>query len=530
MSNQTQKFVKGTLILSIAGLLAKVLSAFFRVPLTALIGDEGIGYYGLAYPIYTLFSAIAVMGIPSTIAKMVAEKRVCGEQMEAHKIFTHTLKLMLIIGTVMSGVVFFGAPFIIKALDWEPGSIYSLWGLALSPIFVCIMGVYRGYFQGMQDMMPTAISQVAENAGRVLGGLALAVYFMPDVAKAAGGASFGGVIGGVFGSIVLLAMYMKKRNSILVSTEKIKAANKEINFKVISRRVLWTAIPISLGSAINSIMPLIDSGLVVMRLRDYGFDGITATELAGQLTKVATLINFPLTFALALIIGLVPSISEAMARGDKKELFDKIELGTRIALLISLPASIGLAVLSKPIMNLIYPKYPAGGEILMVASSSVIFVMLGQALAGILQGMGNIWAPIYAIMGAALVKFIGNYILITSPLGVTGAALASVLGYATYAIVNYIAVVRTTKFRINVKFVILKPLIASIVMGGVAYGTSRILSNTLNMSSRINNAIMTLSSVLVGVIVYAVILMLNGGISKEDIAHIKNRKNNSIKE
>lgn len=525
MSNQTQKFVKGALVLSVAGLVAKILSAFFRVPLTALIGDKGLGYYGLAYPIYTLFSAIAIVGIPSTIAKLVAEKRVQGKDAEAHQIFTHTFKLMLMIGILMSGLVVIGAPWMVKILNWEQEAIYSLWGLALSPMFVCIMGVYRGYFQGMQDMVPTAISQVVENAGRVLVGLALAVVFMPDVGKAAGGASFGAVAGGIFGSLILLIMYMKRRSGIMAQVGKTKNNSTILPFKETAKKVLWIAIPISIGAAVNSIITMIDSGLVVMRLRDYGVDAAVATQLYGQLTKVATFINFPLTFGMALIIGLVPSISEAMARNDKKELFDKIELGTRFALLISLPASIGLAVLANPVMTFIYPTYPEGGGILAVAAFSIVFVMLGQALTGILQGMGNVWAPIYAIIGAAIIKIIGNYILIATPLGVTGAALASIAGYGTYTLINYIFVRRNTGFRLNILFVVIKPLMASLIMGISAYGVSRLLSNILDMSSKTNNAIMTLGSVLVGAVVYVIVLIISGGISKEDITHIKNRKN-----
>ena len=524
MSNQTQKFVKGALILSVAGLLAKVLSASFRVPLTALIGDEGLGYYGLAYPIYTLFTAIAIVGIPSAIAKLVAEKRVHGKDGEAHQIFTHTFKLMFIIGIIMSAVVALGAPLLVKGLNWEPGAIYSVWGLSLSPLFVCIMGVYRGYFQGMQDMVPTAISQVVENAGRFLVGLTLAVFFMPDVAKAAGGASFGAVAGGVFGSLILMIMYMRRRPKIMEQVEKTKKDSTLLPFKATAKTVLWIAIPISIGAAVNSIITMIDSGLVVMRLRDLGVGAETATQLYGQLTKVATFINFPLTFGMALIIGLVPSISEAMARNDKKELFDKIELGTRFALLISLPASIGLAVLANPIMTFIYPTYPDGGEVLAVAAFSIVFVMLGQALTGILQGMGKVWAPVYAIMGAAVVKFIGNYMLIATSLGVTGAAIASIAGYGVYTLINYVIVKRTTGFKLNIMFVVIKPLMASLIMGVAAYGTSNILSGMLDMSSKTNNAIMTLGSVLAGAAVYIAVLVVSGGVSKEDIAHIKNRK------
>ena len=521
MSNQTQKFVKGALILSIAGLVAKILSAFFRVPLTALIGDKGLGYYGLAYPIYTLFSAIAIVGIPSTIAKLVAEKRVQGKEAEAHQIFVHTFKLMLIVGSLMSLVVIAGAPWLVRILKWEQEAIYSLWGLGLSPLFVCIMGVYRGYFQGMQDMIPTAISQVVENAGKFIVGLALAMLFMPDVAKAAGGATFGAVAGGITGSAILTFMYLRRRKGIMLDVEKSKKVSAILPFKATAKTILWIAIPISIGGAVNSIITMIDSGTVVMKLRGAGVSATMATELYGQLTKVATFINFPLAFGMALIIGLVPSISEAMARNDQKELHDKIELGTRFALLISLPASIGLAVLANPIMSFIYPTYPDGGGVLAVAAFSIVFVMLGQALTGILQGMGNVWAPIYAILGAAIVKVMANLIFIPTSLGVTGAAVGSILGYGTFTAINYWIVRRDTGFRLDIGFVVIKPLIASLVMGAAAYGVSKLMSNLLDMTSNTNNAIMTLGSVFVGALVYVGILFLTGGVSKEDIKHIR---------
>ena len=526
MSNQTQKFVKGAFILSISGLIAKILSALFRVPLTALIGDTGLGYYGLAYPIYTLFSAIAVVGIPPTIAKLVAEKKVQGKDAEAHQIFTHTFKLMLIVGSIMSAVVILGAPFLIRALKWEEEAIYALWGLGLSPLFICIMGVYRGYFQGMQDMVPMAISQVVENGGRFIAGLALAMVFMPDVAKAAGGATFGSVIGGITASLVLTYMYFKRRKDIMLDVENTKNLSEELPFKETSKTVLRIAIPISIGGAVNSFMGMLDSGLVVMRLRAAGVPAAVATGLYGQLAKVLTFINFPLVFGMALIIGIVPSISEAMARNDKKELHDKIELGTRFALLISFPASIGMAVLASPIMAFIYPSYPEGGEILAVSALSIIFIMLGQALGGILQGMGKVWAPIWSILIASIVKAIANYVLIATSLGVVGASVGSILGYMTYATINYRKVKKHTGFRLNLSFVVIKPLIASIVMGASAYGTSKLFENMLDMTSKLNNAVMTLGSILVGAIVYVAVLVISGGINKEDINHIRKSKAN----
>ncbi len=221
-----------------------------------------MGYYGYGYPIYTFLSSIAIVAIPSTISKLVAEKRVLGQYKEAHLIFKHTMRFMIIVGLIMSGFFIIGSPLLIKAFRWEEQTIYSLWGLSLSPIFVCIMGVYRGYFQGMQNMVPTAISQVLENFGRVVVGLGLAYFFMPNVGYAAGGASFGSVVGGVCGALVLALLYLKHKKEIHEEMDSQKQATIATPFKSVVKVVLVLAIPISIGAAVNFVMNFMDSAIV----------------------------------------------------------------------------------------------------------------------------------------------------------------------------------------------------------------------------------------------------------------------------
>lgn len=529
MSKGTKKFVKGSLILSVAALVAKLLSACFRIPLTNMIGDVGMAYFNYGYPIYTLFTAIAIVGIPSTVAKLVAEKRVNGQYGEAHIIFKHTMKVMLMIGVIMAALLGLGAPVLISLFKWESQTIYSLWGLALSPLFVCVMGVYRGYFQGMQNMVPTAISQVVENFGRVLVGLTLAYLFLPNIGMAAGGASFGAVAGGMLGVIILIIIYIRYKPAIekeIKGQKNVKHDAASLTFKAVAKTVLWIAIPISIGAAVNSVINFMDSAIVTARLISIGVPELEATAYMGQLGKVATLINFPLTFGMALVIGLVPAISEAMAKNDQEEVQGKIELGSRFALLISLPASVGLAVLAEPIMLLLYPTAPEGASILAMAAFSIAFIMLGQAFTGILQGMGNVWVPVKALGLAAAVKAILNFILVGTSLRVEGAALASIVAYAIFTLYNYREIKKKTSFRLNVSLVIIKPIIASIVMGLSAWGTYKLLQNILSGDSFIQVAIMALGGVGVGIIIYVIAIFLLGGITKEDINEIRTKKEN----
>jgi stage V sporulation protein B len=524
-SNATQTFIKGALVLSIAGLIAKVLSAFFRVPLGNLIGDTGMGYYQAGYPIYTLFTAIAIVGIPSTIAKLVAEKRVLGEYQMAKDIFTHTMKLMLIIGGIVSLLILAGTPFMIRAFNWAPETKYSLWGLALSPLFVCIMGVFRGYFQGMQNMAPTAVSQVLENLGRVAAGLSLAFLFFPDLGKAAGGASFGAVAGGMCGAVALGFFYMRQKKLINEEIAKSqKPKEQRIRFKAVAKMVLVIAIPISIGAAVNSIINFLDSALVIKTLIQTGLSLETANEYFGQLGKVSTFINFPLTFGMALVIGLVPAISEAAAKKDKDEVQTKIELGIRFAVLLAMPASIGLAVLANPIMNFIYANAPDGGNILAVAALSIVFIMLGQAFTGILQGVGKVWQPVIGIGLAAITKAILNMILVMTPLRVVGAAIASIAAYAVFAVYNYVMMKKYTGFKLNTGLVIIKPMLSTMVMGVLAAGTYYILAQFVGTDSFAKNALITFIGILVGGIAYLILIFLTGAITKKDIQEILNKK------
>ncbi len=525
MSKETGKFVKGALILSIAALVAKVLSAFFRIPLGDLIGNVGMGYYGYGYPIYTFFSSIAIVAIPSTMSKLVAERRVRGEYKEAHRIFTYTMKFMLVLGVAMSALFILGAPLMIDIFRWEPQTIYSLWGLGLSPLFVCIMGVYRGYFQGMQNMTPTAISQVIENFGRVIAGLGLAYYFMSmgHVGYAAGGASFGSVVGGICGVTVLGLFYLKNKGDIHQTLESQEKPEQVVSFKAITKIVLAMAIPISIGAAVNSVMTFMDSAIVTVVLVKDGMSSLAAADLFGQLTNTATLVNLPLAFGMALVVGVVPAIAEAVARNDQKEMQDKMELGSRFAMLLSLPAAIGLSVLATPIMGFLYPESTQGGPILAIAALSIPFIMLGQAMTGVLQGLGKVWIPVQGIVVAGATKGILNIVLVGS-LGIMGAPLASIAGYAVFTLYTFLAVKKVTQFKLNTLLVFVKPFVAALLMGAVAAVSYKGLGYVLDVTSTAQNALMTLTSVACGAIVYGVIILVIGGITKKDFQELKNKK------
>jgi stage V sporulation protein B len=387
------------------------------------------------------------------------------------------------------------------------------------------MGVYRGYFQGMQDMVPTAVSQVLENLGRVVVGLLLATLFLPDLGLAAGGASFGAVAGGVSGALALAFLYQKRKPALYKEIEQeVSQSKEEIGFLEVAKKVLWIAIPISIGAAVNSVMNFLDSALVARRLIETGYSSLEATAIFGQLTKVATFINFPLTFGMALVIGLVPAISEAIAKKNNEEVQNKIQLGTRFALLIALPASVGLSVLASPIMKLMYPEASDGASILAVAAFTIAFTMLGQAFTGILQGMGAVFEPVKGLLLAGFIKAILNYVLIGTGLGIVGAPVASIIGYAVFAFYNYKMIQKKARFKLDLNLVFVKPILASLLMGSGAFITYTFLEKVFTKPSLVHQGIITLGAIGVGGILYIFFIFVLGGITKEDLKEMRNKK------
>ncbi|MEL7597166.1 MAG: oligosaccharide flippase family protein, partial [Clostridiaceae bacterium] len=206
--------IKGTFILAFAGMLSKALGMLFRIPLTILIGDEGLGYYQMAYPLYMLFIA-AASGVPLAMSKIISEKNAQGDEMGVLQVLKEALLLMSIFGSAITLVMFLFSNQFIKFFRWDKNSYYSLIALATAPIFIAIMNVFRGFFQGLQNMTPTAVSQVLEQIARVVVGIGLAVMLLPKgIEYAAGGATLGAAAGGILGVMYLVSKYRKIRKKI----------------------------------------------------------------------------------------------------------------------------------------------------------------------------------------------------------------------------------------------------------------------------------------------------------------------------
>lgn len=511
-----ESFLRGAAILGIAGFLVKILGAVYRIPLANIIGAEGLGYYQTAYPIYNLLFSISTAGLPVAIAKLVSEKRALGDYRGGQRVFKISFIGLFIGGILTSSFVFFGAEFITNKVQ-NPNAYYSMIALTPALFFVPIMSAFRGYFQGTQNMAPTALSQIVEQIFRVAVGLFLAYTLLDKgLPLAAGGASFGASAGAIFGTITMILIYLKRRRNIRAEISRSSVYTEEKTSKII-KDILAIAIPISIGACVVPLFNIMDVTIVMKRLQGLGYSQTEANNQWGQLTGFAqTLINFPQVFSIALAMSLVPAVSDAYARKNYDSIRRITRSGIRITLLIGLPSAMGLFILATPIINLLYGGNPievqlSTGAILKVLSFSVIFLTLVQSLTAILQGLGKPIIPVRNLFIGAVCKSFLSFILVGIPgIEIKGAAISTIAAYLIAATLNYIEVKKSTKTEFKFGRLLIGPILSVVVM------TLGVWFVYVSIYTTIGSKLATVIAILIGILVYGFLLLVTGSINSDD--------------
>ncbi|MEG1930176.1 MAG: polysaccharide biosynthesis protein [Anaerovorax sp.] len=523
-----KSFMQGAVVLGIAGVIIKIMGAFFRIPLGNIIGDEGMGYYQAAYPIYVLFLTIATAGVPLAISKLISERVAVGNHYEAYRVFRVSFILLFALGICTSSFMFFGAGFLSEYVR-APGSKPAMMAIAPALLFVPMMASYRGYFQGYQDMKPTATSQIVEQFFRVIIGLVLAILLATTSLQfAAAGASFGATAGAIAGIIAMIIIFMRKKKSLVSKFDKHAAPNGESNFKILAE-IFTISIPITIGAAIMPIMNAVDVAIVMRRLTETGWSADAAVSLYGQLTGMAgPLINFPQVLTQAIAISIVPAIAAAYGQRDTRFLHYNIQLGIRTAILIGLPCSLGLMTLAEPIMVLLFPLQKASAisaaPCLFTLGFSVIFLSTAQTLSGVLQGLGKQMIPVINLFIGVIAKVFLTYTLTgIYSINVKGAAIGTAAAYAIASVLNIIAVKRHTGVKFDVMLIFIKPVFCGISMAACVWITYQLTYGFLG------NVLATMISVTVGVCVYVTMILATKSILQEEIKMLpKGEKINAL--
>ena len=501
-----QSLLKASLILGIAGIISKFLGLFFRWPLIMLIGDEGVGYYQMSYPLYMFFVAIA-SGVPAAISKMISERNAKGDIKGVFEILKESKILIMFLGIGTSLILFIFAKPIIKFVQWDSKAYFSLIGISFAPFIISIMTIYRGFFQGLQNMTPSGISQILEQIGRVVIGVGLAVILLPKgIEYSAGGAAFGAAAGGLMGAAYLYAKYRKVKRKMWKGPVK-------TNPRILTE-ILRVSLPISIGATVGTIMSLIDSILVPQKLLLSGLNSEQATILYAQLTgKANVIINIPLTLSMALGTSLIPIIAENYIMRKRRDLEDKVQLSFKLSFLIALPCAFGLFFLAGPIMKLIFPGRSEGFLILKYLSISVPFIIVTQTTTSIMQAIGHYIRPVINLFIGCIVKVILTYILVPIPnINIYGAVIASISAYLVATLLNMISLKIKIKVNFNLKSTFIKPFIASLFMIiGVIASYITLLKKTGS------NSFSCLGSIFIGIIIYIILILILRVFTIEDI-------------
>lgn len=513
MSNKKQNFLGGAAILTVACILVKIIGAIYKIPLGNILGDEGMGHFSAAYNIYSLLLTLSTAGLPLALSKLVAESRSQGRLNQSHRYFRVGLNLFVVLGVLGTAIMFFFAePLAVLLHD-----SLAHWGirvLSISVLCVCIMSAIRGYTQGQNNMIPSAWSQVIEAAGKLLFGLVAAALLLNKgygVEIGAAGAIFGVMVGTVVALIYMALWLLRHRKDDPPSGDRPEEDS------VLLRRILSVGIPITLGATGMSLLTLLDQAVILGRLQNaLGVMEKDAVALYGQYTFGHNLFNLPSSFIPAITMSLIPSVSAAIVRRDDVQVNRIISASLRIIALFALPAGVGLSVLAKPILLLLYPAQQAAAaaaayhlQWLGVAS---IFVCLMLLTNSILQAHGKERVPIVTMIIGGTVKVAMNWILVGNPaVGIKAAPISTLVCYALVSVLNLAAVYQTVAEKPHYASLFAKPTLCTIVMGATAKLSYDLLAGSFG------NAISVFGSICAAVVVYGICVLLFRVITREDL-------------
>jgi len=520
--------VRQAAILAAAGIVARLLGFLYRIPMTALIGDEGNAIYAVGYNVYNFFLIISAAGLPAAISKLVSEARAKERYDQAHAIFVTAFFLASTVGAVLTAAIFFFAEEITAALGTRDAYL-ALQTLAPTVFIFAMMATIRGYFQGMSSTVPTALSQLVEQIFNAIFSIVLAHVMWnfalrrgeAELVYGAAGGTAGTTLGAVAGFIVVAGLYFLVRPEILkesrLSRGKAQAKHKDLHDEPrsqIVKNIAITSSTIIAGTAIFSIVNLIDTWMVIDRLGHGGFEEVRARELFGQLTgKFNPITNLPAAISSSLALVLIPSIAASRQLGAKKEMHHKINAAFRAAMLITIPIALGLGVLGPQIVALLFPSHPEGGTFFIVGFPSIIFLAVSQISTGVLQAVGKIHVPIIAALTGAVVKVVVGYFLIAHPaVNIYGAIVGTTLCYLIAAWINCHFLHKFVGVRLDYKSMALKPVIAATAMAMGCFTMYHLIYGFVP-----GNAFAVIAAVLAGMVIYAVFMVIIRGFNADDI-------------
>ena len=510
-----QNYLQGAAILAAGVVIMKVLGAIYKIPLGNILGDTGYAHFLVAYNIYGVFLTLATAGLPVALSRMISEANTMNRPNQVRRIFSVAWWTFFAIGLACTLIMALFPRQLADALN-DPSAEPSILALSPAVLLVCLTSAYRGYCQGHENMTPTTVGQVLEVLAKVAAGLALA-WWLTRAGRELPIASAGAIFGVTIGSLAALAymFYCKRRyyGSGREGSDIPESRGSAL------RSLLRIGIPITLGSSVLSLINLLDSGLCMGRLQDAaGFTELAATELYGVYGKAQTLYNLPASFITPLTISVVPAISAARALRHKRDVSRIAENSMRIAVVLALPMGVGLSVLAGPIMATVYPdSHSSGGVLLTIMGAASFFVCMALMMNSILQAGGNEKYPIYSMIAGGVVKIAVNWFLVADPeINIVGAPIGTLACYAVMCVMNFVFLCRRLPEKPSLGRILLRPAIASAVMGAAAWAVYG-LAHSLLGEGYMHVALAMLCAIAAAVLVYLVLVIALRAVTLEDM-------------
>jgi len=498
MENKTNKqgIVKGAMILGIGVFVSRLIGLLYRIPITNILGDLGNGLYNMAFNVYAVILTLTAISMPSALSKLIAEREAVGAYREAHRVYKIAMFYSVIFAVVLAIAMWFGADYISVLLFDSREVSMPIRALAPTVVIATIIAVMRGYFQGQNNMIPTAISQIIEQIFNVIFSVGLAYFLIQySMIIAVTGSTLGTGIGALAGLVTLLIIYWWMRPKM---RKKIRHSEtyKHERTRTILKQILVMMIPVVISTSVFSVMTLIDTSMATRMLPD-AIDYLKANNLlhlipvskaavlstgdivkslVGQFSiKYYTLLNVPISLVIQLGGAAIPAIAASAAINDYRDVRRKIKLIFKVGVLIAAPSAVGLAIFAGPIITLLFSE-PTGDKLLASGAIGIVFIALAQLSAGVLQGMGKPKIPTINALIACTIKVIVNIIVLKIPtLHIYGVIHSTTLCYLIYALLNIYYLKKNLQIKFNWNKILFKPVLSAGIMGALSYAVYSVL-------------------------------------------------------
>ncbi len=513
MSEKKQNFLQGTALLAMATAIVKVIGALYKIPLNAIIGTQGFGYFNTAYEIYNVLLMISTAGLPVAMSRMISQASSLGHYGQVRRVYHTARGIFLglgIAGTLL--MTLFCRQ--LAVFQNQPDAWFAIGCLGPCVLLICIMSTFRGFFQGQSNMLPTSISQVLEAITKLIVGILAAVVLLKttqSIPMAAGGAILGVTASCLVSSFYLFSVFRKSFAQMPVSQEEVTS------FSATAKGLLVIAIPITLGSAGLQILTMLETKIYMGQLLGLGYTQDQADTMKGVYNMTQTIFNMPCAFITPITISIIPAITSQLTLDDFREAKATEESAVRVTGLISMPCAFGLAALAEPVTALLGgytgEDLALATRLMTVLGISIIFNAVVLVTTAFMQAHGHVNRPVVNMLLGGLVKLVAVFVLTGNPyVGILGTPIGTLLCYLCICLLNIGSIRKLIANPPAIVRNLLRPFAAAAVMGICAWGAWYGLK-MLGLTSRL---ILCGGPILVGVAVYLVLAVKFRAITRED--------------